>query len=346
LDQAAERASDAARQLVGMDERRAALRWGLWHCHAAGTPPLAQAESGDVVHGDVRNDAACCDEDDQPPDNPLQPPPPPPLPPHPQRVVTVLVPPARSHPGAGSYVVDGAFDEAFLRRLEATWRCLPSAPPEKASCSERAYFYDAEGWVRRAFARALAGVGSSTSDDDEGDDHQGGGDGGDDGDDDSGDSGSRTSSRRSGRGSDGAGNAVCSHAEKGRRWPLGVRAAMAPLRFLHYPHAGGALPPHIDLARAHPTAPGLRSTHTFLLYLSDCKTGGETALLDHLPAPTSSYEGAAAALAARPQGDDPANTLAAVAPKRGRLLFFPHSCPHEGRAVVAAPKVFLRGELY
>jgi hypothetical protein len=38
--------------------------------------------------------------------------------------------------------------------------------------------------------------------------------------------------------------------------------------------------------------------------------------------------------------------LAKVAPARGRLLAFPHDCPHEGLAVVSAPKLLLRGELY
>lgn len=351
----------AMRQLVGVDEMRAALGWGLWGAPAtgwvcsgggnAGDAPLARAESNNDAPDDEarkteatavltsarRRAEGCCLSAPRPPSDQQLPP----------RVVTVLVPPERLHPGAGSYVIDGAFDEAFLRRLEATWRSLPAAPPEKASCSERAYFYDAEGWVRRAFARALSGVDGGTSDDDEGDGNECSGGGG-------GDSRSRTSSRSSGGDSrDGAGNDVCSNAERRRRWPLGVRAAMAPLRFLHYPHAGGALPPHIDLARAHPTLPGLRSTHTFLLYLSDCDKGGETALLDRLPAPTNNNPGAAVAAGATTAaptallcGDDPANTLAAVAPKRGRLLFFPHSCPHEGRAVVDAPKVCLRGELH
>jgi len=61
---------------------------------------------------------------------------------------------------------------------------------------------------------------------------------------------------------------------------------------------------------------------------------GETALLRRLPTDRGFSGGS---------GD---NALAVVAPVRGRLLLFPHLCPHEGRAVVDAPKVFLRGELY
>ena len=39
------------------------------------------------------------------------------------------------------------------------------------------------------------------------------------------------------------------------------------------------------------------------------------------------------------------SSLAVVAPVRGRLFLFPHACPHEGRLVAAAPKLFLRGEI-
>ena len=61
---------------------------------------------------------------------------------------------------------------------------------------------------------------------------------------------------------------------------------------------------------------------------------GETALLASPKAPTGA-EGAAEAEA-----------LADVKPTRGRLLVFPHECPHAGRPVVDAPKVVLRGELW
>ena len=37
--------------------------------------------------------------------------------------------------------------------------------------------------------------------------------------------------------------------------------------------------------------------------------------------------------------------LASVSPRRGRVLIFPHACPHAGRAVQDVPKLFLRGEL-
>ena len=38
--------------------------------------------------------------------------------------------------------------------------------------------------------------------------------------------------------------------------------------------------------------------------------------------------------------------LARVEPRRGRLLVFPHACPHAGLAVIDAPKLLLRGEFY
>jgi hypothetical protein len=95
------------------------------------------------------------------------------------------------------------------------------------------------------------------------------------------------------------------------------------MRFLHYEHAGSVLAPHIDLCRVHADS-GQRSTHTFILYLDSCNSGGETMLLKSI---TSS------------------ETLAEIAPTRGRLLLFPHSCPHMGAEVVDVPKLLLRGEV-
>eukprot|EP01048_Picozoa_sp_COSAG05_P000489 COSAG05_NODE_13_length_36464_cov_294.169449_15_plen_194_part_00 len=37
--------------------------------------------------------------------------------------------------------------------------------------------------------------------------------------------------------------------------------------------------------------------------------------------------------------------LGSASPMRGRLVIFPHKCPHAGRPVVDVPKLFLRGEL-
>lgn len=105
--------------------------------------------------------------------------------------------------------------------------------------------------------------------------------------------------------------------------------AMAHMRFLLYAEAGGGLPPHIDLARTD--ACGARSSHTFILYLTDCAAGGATELVEHMQCGTAK----------------PPATLASVRPTRGRLLLFPHVCPHLAREVVAEglPKLLLRGEI-
>ena len=101
--------------------------------------------------------------------------------------------------------------------------------------------------------------------------------------------------------------------------------------------------PHVDLAKRDPSNSIRLSTHTFMVHLADCKTGGETALLSKLA-------GAAAALdASELSADGKVRTsdevLAAVSPVRGRLLIFPHACPHAGLPVNSVPKLFLRGEL-
>mmetsp|Transcript_109858 Transcript_109858/g.342421 ORF Transcript_109858/g.342421 Transcript_109858/m.342421 type:complete len:106 (+) Transcript_109858:223-540(+) len=99
---------------------------------------------------------------------------------------------------------------------------------------------------------------------------------------------------------------------------------MAQMRFLHYLEAGGGLPPHVDLARTD--LMGRRSSHTFILYLTDCSEGGETVLLERME-------------------DAEDAVLAVVRPRRGRLLLFPHKCPHLARPTVEVPKLLLRGEM-
>ena len=100
------------------------------------------------------------------------------------------------------------------------------------------------------------------------------------------------------------------------------------MRFLNYNKEGGALGPHIDLTKVDSFS-GRRSTHTFIFYLRDCSVGGETALLKELS----------------PHGPhDFHQILSQVAPRRGRLLLFPHACPHQGNKVVSTPKILLRGE--
>ena len=74
------------------------------------------------------------------------------------------------------------------------------------------------------------------------------------------------------------------------------------------------------------------STHTFILYLSDCTSGGETCLLHSLPGRHFKLT---------PE----VNMLAEIKPKLGRLLVFPHICPHSGVTVTEVPKLLLRGEM-
>ena len=106
------------------------------------------------------------------------------------------------------------------------------------------------------------------------------------------------------------------------------------LRFLSYAEKGSRLPPHVDLPK-HRASDGAASTHTFILYLRGSEggeDGGETRLLRSASHPWPEEEG----------GEPP---LASVAPRRGRLLLFPHVCPHDGAEVRAPPKLLLRGEM-
>jgi len=110
---------------------------------------------------------------------------------------------------------------------------------------------------------------------------------------------------------------------------LGLEVSVLPrMRFLYYGIAGGDMQPHTDLAKKN--LAGVSSTHTFMLHLADCEAGGETVFLERLPPVRG-----------------PMNILAKAQPRRGRLLLFPHLCPHAGLPVLNLPprKLFLRGEL-
>lgn len=114
-------------------------------------------------------------------------------------------------------------------------------------------------------------------------------------------------------------------AEDGESGTATTPAVFPHLRFLCYDTEGVALLPHVDLPRVDLLTQE-RSTHTLLLYLSDCAFGGATSLLECATGPGRE------------------TVLARVQPQRGRLLLFPHECPHEGEAVVDVPKLLLRGE--
>ena len=63
------------------------------------------------------------------------------------------------------------------------------------------------------------------------------------------------------------------------------------------------------------------------------------------PEPGLQAPGPEPELEPEPEPMEAMEVLAAVAPARGRLLLFPHACPHAGAAVAVVPKLFLRGEL-
>jgi hypothetical protein len=95
-------------------------------------------------------------------------------------------------------------------------------------------------------------------------------------------------------------------------------------RFLEYRKEGSSLDPHTDGTKVCDDTKRT-STHTLLLYLSDCNEGGETLLLRQC-----SWD---------------APILYATKPKRGRILLFPHASPHAGNLVKDVPKICLRAEV-
>eukprot|EP00435_Cladocopium_sp_Y103_P061167 s1509_g22.t2 len=105
------------------------------------------------------------------------------------------------------------------------------------------------------------------------------------------------------------------------------------LRFLRYRNPGMPLVPHVDyqwlpgyISAEFPgySPPGRVTSHTLLLYLTDCHAGGETQLLES-------------------QGTS-ARVMASVSSRRGRVLLFPHDVLHEGTALERLPKVMLRAD--
>jgi hypothetical protein len=62
--------------------------------------------------------------------------------------LTVLIDPSINHPGAGSYILDYAFSDAFLQQIEHLHAQLPVAAATKASCSDRSYYCDSTRFVQ------------------------------------------------------------------------------------------------------------------------------------------------------------------------------------------------------
>ena len=109
------------------------------------------------------------------------------------------------------------------------------------------------------------------------------------------------------------------------------------LRFLRYKSPNVPLVPHVDyqwlpgyISASLPgySPAGLSTTHTLLLYLTDCQDGGETWLLEEAS-----------------EVSDTPEALARVPARRGRVLLFPHERLHMGTALRRLPKMMLRADV-
>ena len=143
------------------------------------------------------------------------------------------------------------------------------------------------------------------------------------------------------------------------------------LRILEYDVVGEAklgLPPHTDGIKICEQRQ-IKSTHTLLLYLTDCATGGETVIMDPrnhnwskhrqvVVPPDRIYQtldhhtntnyssGSTAFMNITHHGSCPSTNVAlGISPQRGRIFLFPHAWPHAGAVVVNGPKIMLRAEL-
>lgn len=203
----------------------------------------------------------------------------------------------------GAYCIDNAFSQSFLNDLLDIFHSIPIAPSTKPECASRSYFCDISGNICEEIAsvvrQALISIFS-----------------------------------------------VHQQQQQQHHHPHLQSNSFSPwvklfpqMRFLHYSVDGSSLDPHVDLSRVDVTSKEeMKSTHTTILYLTDCNHGGGTALLRHLrkvDVSSNAYDSQCNRAA-----------VATVCPRYGRLLVFPHNCPHEGLPIYAsAPKILLRGEI-
>lgn len=230
--------------------------------------------------------------------------------------VTTLIPPTLKHPGAGAMIVDHCFDNKWLEAMDRLYSKLPLVGSERArTCAVRSYHCD----VDRFIADALKPVVECALQQQH---HQ------------------------------------YKHYERGTS---ASRCTVLPrCRFLTYLELGGDMQPHVDLSKQldeYEPRCHAKSTHTFMVHLADCDQGGATVFLAHLNAlqsrqadeqkqqPQTDDSGMEMPKETHVQGMDGQRTLGAALPRRGRLVVFPHECPHAGMPVLDVPKKFLRGEL-
>lgn len=128
------------------------------------------------------------------------------------------------------------------------------------------------------------------------------------------------------------------------------------LRILEYSQPGSGLSPHTDGIKVCEET-NVKSTHTLLLFLSDCARGGETVLLDGSDG--WSQRAGVVVPADRVFQHPPGNGTGldvtdgcratrvslGVAPRRGRIVVLPHAWPHAGALCQSVPKLLLRAEI-
>ena len=212
----------------------------------------------------------------------------------------------------GAYCIDNAFSQSFLNGLLDIFRSIPIAPSTKPECASRSYFCDISGIICEEIASIVRQVLLSMM-------------------------------------------MMSVQQQQQQQQQLHPQSnSFSPwvklfpqMRFLHYSVDGSSLDPHVDLSRVDVTSDEeIKSTHTTILYLTDCTHGGGTALLRHLRKDEGSNGHNVQCTDEMVAPGSNRAAVATVCPRYGRLLLFPHNCPHEGLPIYAsAPKILLRGEI-
>ena len=218
-------------------------------------------------------------------------------------ILKYLIDPNENHPSKGSCIIDNILPNDMLHNIDSLFHLLStySTPKDKNNsdnCADRYYYCDVQGHVCSILSQSILQAFTQKQDND------------------------------------------CNTKEV---------IVFPHVRFLNYTRQNTFLAPHVDLFRTFDLFPvqhyittnddkstcnekysNKSSTHTFILYLTNCDNGGSTSLLSSLPTSSNSEY----------------DVLAKVQPKQGRLLLFPHLCPHCGDVVVDVPKLLIRGEVY